>query len=223
MPNVLGKDGDNNDVYLHSTKENTDTDPLDSHETVADAVETSQTAITTAIGGFQTAIANILGNIQNIVTSIQNMLVDMRSGDTNSIAHLTAVLQLKTSVESTVSVGTSLTPLLTQTLSWVDDRLIVELSNTGSVDFNSFEIQHRVHPNSSYEAVENANADFANPLPSGVNARITWVNGQNPFTLAAGETSRFELTRVGGWYDVRFAASVATGTTDVVTRMGGGR
>lgn len=228
MPNIEGRDGSGSPIFFESTAANTDADPAASVESVETAVEANTVAVgalDTRVGGFQSEMSTVLGNFQTAVITgingLQTALLGALSTLTNTVA---AALPQKTSIESdVVSVGTSLTVLLEHTLTPRDGVFSVEVLNSGANAFNSFQIEHQIHPSGTWQAIENALEDWADPLPtSEEGGRVSWTNGINPFTLAGGATARFQLTKVSSWSRVRFRASVATGTTDAQVRLAGG-
>ncbi|MEM9267235.1 MAG: hypothetical protein AAGA46_17095, partial [Cyanobacteria bacterium P01_F01_bin.13] len=110
--------------------------------------------------------------------------------------------------------------LLEHILTPRDKSLVVEVINSGATALNLFQVENRVHANSGWQSVENSAADWANPLPT--DGRVAWSDGNNPFTLAGATTARFELTRISPWQAIRLTATVASGSTDIQVRIGGG-
>ena len=117
-----------------------------------------------------------------------------------------------------ISVGTSLTEIFVVGMhkNQASD-LVVTVQNTGGTDFNAFSSEFRGHPNAEWKAIFSAAGDWTAPVSGSF---IRWAES-SPVTLAAGTETVYKLREVNGWYQLRWRASVASGSTTAKILLSG--
>ncbi len=111
------------------------------------------------------------------------------------------------------TITSALTQLFVAQLNGVGQKLSVELSNTGSTALNALTIEAKESEAGDWGPISST-GDFAAAIP-GTMPRVDTVN--NPSSLGAGLTSSFDLIVTGSPVAIRGRASVASGSTTIVT------